>query len=193
MKLNPENLHEFASLYALGGLSAADMAAFEEHLQTCEECGRELRSYENVAAALGASSPATPPAHLRDKLIDRVLRTPRTPGAVLNHAGLWVARPEELPWKRLGPGVDVKLLYRDEARKYNTCLVRMEPGTRYPSHRHAEAEEIYLISGDLHLGDDVMYSGDYCRADSHSIHGETFTNDGCLFLQMGSSNDEILR
>jgi hypothetical protein len=31
-----------------------------------------------------------------------------------------------------------------------------------------------------------MRPGDYCRADSGTIHGETFTDDGCLFLVMAS-------
>lgn len=186
-------LHSLAPLYALGGLSAVEKTSFEQHLEACAACAEELRSHREIAAAVGASAPATPPAHLRSKLMERVRRTPRTPGTVLQQAGLLVARPEELPWRTLSQGVDFKLLYRDKERSYNTCLVRMLPGTHYPSHRHAEAEEIFLLSGDLHLGDEVMYAGDYCRADSQSIHGETFTNGGCLFLQMASSHDEILR
>lgn len=193
MKDDHETLHHLVPLYALGGLGAAEKASFDQHLDACAACGDELRSYQEVAATLGASAPATPPAHVRSQLMERVRRTPRTPGTVLQQAGLLVARPEELPWRTLSPGIDFKLLYRDQERSYNTCLVRMDPGTHYPSHRHAEAEEIFLLSGDLHLGDEVMYAGDYCRADSQSVHCETFTNGGCLFLQMASSHDEILR
>ena len=61
----------------------------------------------------------------------------------------------------------------------------------YPSHHHAAIEELFLLSGDLHLEGQVMRAGDYCRADRGSIHGETFTDDGCLFLLMASPENQI--
>lgn len=188
----PQNLHELAPLYALGGLSAREEAEFEQHLKECPECARELRAYTEVAAAVGESAEAKPRPELKKKLMERVREAPRDPGVLLHQAGIFVTRPEELHWKRVAPGIDFKLLYRDAARSYNTCLVRMAPGSRYPSHRHTEVEELFLLTGDLHLGEDVMYAGDYCRAESDSIHGEIFTNGGCTYLVMSSSKDEFV-
>src|SRR5437870_3850419 len=36
-----------------------------------------------------------------------------------------------------------------------------------------------------------MRSGDYCRADSGTIHGETFSDSGCLFLLSASPQNEV--
>ena len=85
-----------------------------------------------------------------------------------------------------------KPLYQDADRKYNTSLVRMEAGAHYPSHHHAAIEELFMLSGDLHVENQVMSAGDYCRADSGSIHGETFSDTGCLFLMMASEENQII-
>jgi anti-sigma factor ChrR (cupin superfamily) len=114
------------------------------------------------------------------------------PGVLLQQSGLLISHSEELSWRNLAPGIAYKSLYQDSARKYNTSLVRMEPGARYPSHRHAEIEELFLLSGDLHVEGQIMHAGDYCRADSGTIHGETFTDDGCLFLLLASQENELL-
>lgn len=187
-----ENLHELAPLYAVGGLSAEESAGFERHLRECAECTAEVRRYQEVAAVVGESVPVTPRPELKKKLMERVREASRRPGVLLQQKGILVERPEELPWKKMAPGIEVKLLYRDEARKYNTCMVRMAPGAHYPPHRHTDVEELFLLTGDLHLGDDVMYAGDYCRAESDSIHGDVYTTGGCTYIAMASSRDEFV-
>jgi anti-sigma factor ChrR (cupin superfamily) len=68
----------------------------------------------------------------------------------------------------------------------------MEAGARYPSHNHAAIEELFMLAGDLHVEDQLLHTGDYCRADSGSIHGETFSDSGCLFLMMASQENQIV-
>ena len=68
----------------------------------------------------------------------------------------------------------------------------MESGAYYPSHRHVGIEELFVLSGDLHVEGQTMHSGDYCRAESGTIHGETFTDGGCLFLLLASQETEFL-
>jgi hypothetical protein len=38
----------------------------------------------------------------------------------------------------------------------------------------------------------IMRFVDYCRADSGTIHAETFTASGCLFLLLASQGNELL-
>lgn len=57
----------------------------------------------------------------------------------------WV-EPE---WKEPAPGIFVKLLATDIDRGRVSMLVRLAPGTDYPSHRHAGLEELYLLDGEL--------------------------------------------
>jgi anti-sigma factor ChrR (cupin superfamily) len=110
----------------------------------------------------------------------------------LQQNGLLIARSDELAWQTIAPGISYKPLYEDATQKNNTALVRMEAGAHYPSHHHAAIEELFMLSGDLHVENQVMGAGDYCRADSGSIHGETFTEAGCLFLMMASPENQLI-
>jgi len=68
----------------------------------------------------------------------------------------------------------------------------MEPGARIPRHRHAQVEELFVLSGDLHVEDQVMFAGDYCRADLDSVHDQSYSKTGCVFLLMSSPENQIL-
>ena len=91
----------------------------------------------------------------------------------------------------MAPGIHRKLLFLDQERDYATSLLRVDAGTHYPSHRHADVEEILVLEGDLHLHGVVMGAGDYCRAEPESIHLETYSETGCLLLQLTSLRDEV--
>src|SRR5206468_9489014 len=113
----------------------------------------------------------------------------RVPGTLLHEQGLLISRPNERPWRRFSPGIESKVLFNDKERKYTTLLVRMEAGAQYPSHRHRDVEELFVLSGDLRVAGQVMQAGDYCRADPDSIHEVTSSESGCVFLLMASQKD----
>lgn len=70
MTPNHEVVRDDAGLYALGALDAEARAAFEQHLSTCEECQRELRSLAPVVAALAQAVPQVQPsASLRERVL----------------------------------------------------------------------------------------------------------------------------
>jgi anti-sigma factor ChrR (cupin superfamily) len=133
-----------------------------------------------------------PSQQLRERLLSEVSRSPRVPGVLFEQGGLLIARSDELQWQSMAPGISYKALYEDATRKYTTSLVRMEAGAHYSSHHHAGIEELFMLSGDLHLENQVMRAGDYCRADSGSIHGESFSDAGCLFLMVASQENQIV-
>jgi hypothetical protein len=187
------DIHELASLYALGALNADEKITFEEHLRRgCDTCGRDVRSFAEIANLIGEAVPVTPSQQLRERLLSRVRGSPGAPGILFEQSGLLIARSDELVWETLAPGIFYKPLYSDAARKYNTSLVRMEAGAHYASHHHAAIEELFMLSGDLHVEKQIVRAGDYCRADSGTIHGETFTDTGCLFLLMASQENQIV-
>lgn len=187
-----EHLCELAALYALDALEGSELAGYEAHLRTCTACEREVRSLREVSCALGAATPAEPPARLRSKLLSRVATAPPSPGILLESSGLLISRSAELAWMPLASGIDYKPLFIDEQRKYSTMLVRMEAGAHYPSHHHRDVEELFMLSGDLHVAGEIMRSGDYCRAALDTIHGETYSETGCLFLLLASQENQIV-
>lgn len=192
-QVSSADLHELAPLYALDALDAAEKIAFEEHLrQGCDSCAKDVRSFTDIAGLIAESVSAAPPARLRDRLLSKVSRAPRAPGILFEHSGVLIARSDELAWQALAPGIAFKALFVDSDRKYNTSLVRMDAGARYPGHHHAAIEELFLLSGDLHVEGEVMHAGDYCRGASGSVHAETFSDNGCLFLLMASQDNQIV-
>lgn len=186
-------LHELTSLYALGALEGEEQRMYEEHLRRgCADCQAELRSLAEVTASLGSAVQAEPPAELRSRMLAKVRHAPQAPGVLFQNGGLLISRSSEVGWQAMAPGIEFKPLHVDRERQYNTCLIRMDAGARYPSHRHREIEELFMLSGELHVEGHVMHAGDYCRADSNTIHGETFTDSGALFLLMASQQNEVL-
>ena len=185
-------LHDLVSAFVFGALDAAEKLHFEEHLRECAECQREARLHEETAAEVAATAAADPPPALRDRLLRRLRKAPRFPGVLLQDAGLLISRSAEMAWQELAPGVETKLLYGDTGRQYNTLLVRMAADTYYPGHRHTDVEELFILSGDLVVEGEVMRTGDYCRAEQGTQHGQTYSQSGALFLLLASQNNELL-
>ena len=73
-----------------------------------------------------------------------------------------------------------------------TALARMAPNTHYAAHRHATPEEFYILEGACNVDGQLLYPGDYHRAETGSIHYDTSTQDGCLMLIIFSPNNEML-
>ena len=77
--------------------------------------------------------------------------TPDIPGQQALPAN--VSRPvsiADLPWHQTPfPGIDQKILLRDEERGLITALVRMAPGSRLPLHEHADVEQTFVLEGSL--------------------------------------------
>lgn len=193
-EMNDET-RERISLYALGALPPEEKPSFEEHLSGgCVVCAAELRRFAGVVGELGfAPATAAPPPGLREDLLARVARAAAPAGVLLRQAGLLIARSSDVPWQPGAlPGLFSRPLFVDPRRRYGTELVRMEPGTRFPSHRHVELEELFMLEGDLHVHGVVMGPGDYCRADAGSVHDEVHTETGALFIVMSSQANELL-
>ena len=56
----------------------------------------------------------------------------------------------DLPWHATPfPGIEQKILLRDEERGLITALIRMAPGSRLPLHEHADIEQTYVLEGSL--------------------------------------------
>jgi len=197
-----EDHAEWAALYAAGALPPADQARYERHLAAgCPECVAELRRFERVVTALAAAVPTiAPAAATRETLLERLaqpvpgtspLRSHLEPGERQAEGGsLSVQRASEASWEPAAvEGVQLRVLFVDRAKNQFTALVRMAPGTAYPSHIHSGPEECLVLEGDLDIGDLVLGPGDYQRAPEGSRHGVQRTERGCLLFITSSLTD----
>jgi predicted ChrR family anti-sigma factor len=196
-RFSQQEMTETASLYALGALSQWEARAFEEHLaEGCEECAAELQSFEETTRSLDFAAPeATPPAGLKEKLLSLVAdNNGHAPAPALHAlpAQLLTLRAGEGQWQEAGKGVLVKPLFTDPQTRMVTTLVKMEPGTRIPLHRHRGVEQCYVIQGDFHADNKQLGAGDFHVAPAGSVHEPVFTVDGALVLIIAQEGYEVL-
>lgn len=132
---------------------------------------------------------SSPPAASRSQAPppDKPMRTPVAPGVT-------IVRPDVAAWQPhpAATGVTMKLLFRDPRSGVYTALLRLAPGAQLPRRRHVAAEEALLVSGLATVGGHEMRAGEYCRAESETIHEVISTTTGCTFFVCGSEHDEFL-
>ena len=209
-----EDSLELAALHAAGALPPEEARAFEEHALSCASCAAELAALRETAARLAmaaAKDAPEPAAGLKERVLERIAaepaRAPETNPRPDDDTQPWkrwsresgegsegfrILRAGEGPWEPTArPGVHVKPLSVDPARRYVTMLVRMDPGSSYPGHLHAGVEECFVLEGELRVGEEVLRRGDYQRADEGSEHGIQWTEKGCLLLIVSSQDDEL--
>lgn len=195
-------LIDYSHQYILSLLEESEVKRFERHLSSgCEQCSAEL-SIMSKTLFVGASAETQEPSHaIKGKIFERVREIERHRKTqvwkqwkpTLNSPGLFTLRSTEGAWEETDiQGISIKNLFSDPDKNTITMLVRMAAGTAYPQHRHGGAEECYVLEGDLHVGDSVLRSGDYQRAELDSIHVEQWTENGCLLLIVSSTEDEII-
>lgn len=91
-----EQFADDLALYALEELSAADHQEFDEHLETCASCRRELQALRGDLALLALSSSGPkPPVRSRDRLLEAIAQEPRRGGAAAGarRSGWWAWIP----------------------------------------------------------------------------------------------------
>jgi len=91
-------------------------------------------------------------------------------------------KPQDMDWKPSQfEGVEIKVLYEDAARGEMTCLLRWQPGTTLPFHKHPEIEQSYVIAGSFSDHDGICRAGEYVYRHPGSMH-ETHSAEGCTIL-----------
>jgi anti-sigma factor ChrR (cupin superfamily) len=135
-------------------------------------------------ASLAAGSAAP-----RPEVKQRLLASLGAPPVPAGFAFRFAADADWLPHPV--PGIRVKVLALNRAAGYATLLLDVAPGTRFPAHHHAGAEECFVLSGSLHTCDRRMTAGDFLHADADTDHGELWTEEGCRVLLVVPPEDDL--
>lgn len=174
-----------------GEISSRDRARAEEHLASCDRCRMEhARVTELLSAVALGEPPESPPAELRQRVLDRVssdrfelvreklvelfdLTGAATDAllASLNADETWIDGPL--------PGLQIAHAQAGSKRAAAyTGFVRMAPGLAFPPHRHLGAETMLVMAGGLRLhGERVVHAGDYIESSAGSAHGFVVLDD----------------
>jgi quercetin dioxygenase-like cupin family protein len=139
-----------------------------------------------LALASLVTGPAAPRPEVRERLLASLPGLPRPPGGFSFRFASdadWLPHPV--------PGIRMKVLALNRAAGYTTLLLDVAPGTRFPPHHHAGAEECYVLSGSLYTCDRRMTAGDFLHADANTDHGELWTEEGCRVLLVVPPEDYL--
>lgn len=107
-----------------------------------------------------------------------------------------LVKSSEIEWKPLNEknvaGIYVKsLLFDEKTQRSPTILLKFEAGARYPLHNHPAGEEIFVLEGDIHLGKDHLFAGDYLFTAPNNLHAVR-TDHGCVVLLRAAKEVEII-
>jgi hypothetical protein len=166
-----------AALFAAGALTAEEHERLRERLTTDPRFEGEVREWEDLLAPLGLyAPPQLPPEDLLAKIEAR-----------LDEGGKFEALSRTLnegqrEWITVSPGMRVKLLHRMLEIGRQTVLLDIDRGAAYPGHAHEQDEEIFVISGDLVIGTEVLGPGDYQVSPKGSRHPPATSRGGCRCL-----------
>jgi quercetin dioxygenase-like cupin family protein len=179
---------DLVSLYALQALPASEAAVVEARLAECVGCRQELEALRPIVDAFVSwpTNVLRPSTSLWEQLTRRIAAETGTEPLV-------PAPPRETgpEWKDVAPGISVKLLATDSERKSVTMLVRLEPNTDYPGHRHAGVEELHLLEGVLRVDEKTYYPGDYLRSEPGTVDHRVWSETGCTCVLMTSYDDVL--
>jgi anti-sigma factor ChrR (cupin superfamily) len=203
-KMPDEEFNILAALHALDTIDESESRALEEKLKESPELESELTVVEATIAAIAYTSPPVPVApDLKNRLFQRIAELDPTPAEAVNSEAVsepplnsnsphFIRRSHEVKWKPYRvPGISIGRLFTDKEKREITCLMRLKPGIKFPLHRHAGVEEIFMLEGDLVVEGEVCHQGDYIRSFPGSTHSP-ITQGGCLVLIKTSLDNEML-
>jgi anti-sigma factor ChrR (cupin superfamily) len=101
-----------------------------------------------------------------------------------------------IPWRATRhAGVYIHMLRRDPATGDATVLIRMEPGSLYPAHRHRGVEEVFILQGGYSDSRGAHRAGDYVLNEAGSAHHPRALEDppeDCIMLAFARRGIETL-
>jgi quercetin dioxygenase-like cupin family protein len=175
-------------LFALQALSLREMASVEAQILSCEDCRREIETLRPIVRSfIGWPTDVLRPAEsLWSRLSQRIANEVDTGPFVPPLEG-----PNKPHWEQAAPGIHVKILAKNPEIDSVSMLVRLDPGTDYPAHRHAGIEELHLLHGVLRVDDRTLYPGDFIYSEAGSVDHRVWSETGCTCFLMTSTEDAL--
>ena len=184
-------LEELAAVEALEG---RPLPEGEELLKLDPEWVALRRRFDDAFASIGLAEAAPPPPSLKARILAGLEGA--APGPSLPPGGRFVSPGiaavivADAPWVSSPlPGIEYKLLHRDEERRSTTRLLRFSAGAAYPSHRHGGVEEVFVLDGTVTLNGILLKPGDYCRAEAGTAEPTAFSETGGMAIIVSSDLD----
>jgi len=195
-----ERLQENASLFVAGAMPAEEHRAFERELLGSVELQELVHDLQRTLGLVASVQTTALPPGLKFKVLTRIeqqasFSRPRATAktAPVSPGFLFHAAADSRGWKELPvKGAFIKLLSLERERGYAVLLGRLDAGVRYPAHRHMGSEELYILTGDLHIGDRALGPGDFHHSDPGTAHDVNHSVEGCTLLAVLPADHELV-
>jgi quercetin dioxygenase-like cupin family protein len=140
-----------------------------------------IRLDADILAAFDAAQAVEPvpdavSARIKSRLFNRIADTEAAQVAIA---------PEGGKWRPFGPGVEIKVLHKQEG--VMSYLLRMAPGAELPNHRHPHDEECVVVQGMVQMGELSMGPGGYLMERAGTLHPPLRTADGAVIFLRGAA------
>ena len=176
--------------FAAGALAEPLSAACSVHVSMCAQCRGELRDMELVGATLLGSTPmgagrVAVPAKPREVQLgahtgDGVRNRDGLPEPLARNYGLAL---DQIPWKRLAPGVWQHHLELSPGAEGELYFIKLAPGFRLPLHGHTGAELTVVLTGAFTDASGEFRRGDMPDIDNSIEHQPVGDKqEGCICL-----------
>jgi hypothetical protein len=184
---NQEHL-DLVFLFVLQALPPREMASAEAQISSCKDCRQEIETLRPIVRSfVGWSTDVLrPPESLWVRLAKRIASEGGTEPFVPR-----LDAPIKPEWEEAAPGIHVKILARNAENDSVSMLVRLDPGTDYPGHRHAGIEELHLLHGILKVDDRTLYPGDFIHSEAGSVDERVWSETGCTCFLLTSTEDTL--
>lgn len=175
-------------LFVLQALPPREIASAEAQISSCEDCRQEIETLRPIVGSfVGWSTDVLrPPESLWGRLAKRIAGETAAPPFVPPPEA-----PDKPEWEEAAPGIHVKILAWNAENDSVSMLVRLDPGTDYPGHRHACVEELHLLHGILKVDDRTLYPGDFIHSEAGSVDHRVWSETGCTCFLVTSSKDTL--
>jgi len=166
-------------------LAGLDMQESVRYRDKARPGGWRKAEIIDAAALLSLSiSPEAPSPSLKSKILARTQQPGMPPPlAFLRQAAAADWQPMKVP------GAYVKLLSLNRERGYAVALGKLDPNTSYPAHVHKGAEDVFVLTGDLSIGQTRLEAGDFHHAEAGSRHDINHSESGCTILIVLTTED----
>lgn len=170
---------ELAGGYVIGTLAGAERHDARVRAIEDSSFGTLVAAWEERLAPLAVDGEAALPQGLYERIAAVIDASGvEMPGTLTRRAGTGA-------WTAVSPGLRIKVLNEIAALGRQTFMAELSPGAQYADHDHPQDEEIYMISGDLIIGNVVLGAGDFhiARAGRHHPMHRSLTGCLCIISQ----------
>lgn len=166
--------------YAAGSLDESASIIVASHLACCNMCREKIRLAEQIGASLVVSmnAEALEPRAI-DAALDRIEQEPEGVIAPKVHEDRGVPGPlarhmewplDDVPWKKIAPGILICHLPLSENARGELKLIRVAAGKKIPAHSHQGTETTLVLRGWFEDEHGRFGPGDISEMDDEGEH-----------------------